>query len=271
MICFPNAKINLGLHVTGRRPDGYHSIETVFYPLFFLRDALEIVPAESWAFRRSGIPLPTPPQDDLVSRAIQTVRSRHNLPPSAVHLLKNIPAGAGLGGGSSDAAFMLRLMNDFYSLNMRGEALEGMAATLGADCPFFIRNTPVYATGTGATFESLSFSLKGYYACVVIPGIHISTAEAYRRVTPRIPGVSLKEVVKTPVAGWKDVMKNDFETSLLPSCPTIGAIRDQLYASGALYASMSGSGSAVFGLFDRNVSLTGAFPGCIVREGECTL
>jgi 4-diphosphocytidyl-2-C-methyl-D-erythritol kinase len=251
MICFPNAKINLGLNVVSRRPDGYHNIETVFYPLP-LRDALEVVEASAFSFSQTGIAIDAPPERNLAIRAMRLL-SDYGLPPLEVHLHKAIPFGAGLGGGSSDAAFMLKLLNDFGSLGLADEQLEALAATLGADCPCFIRNRPVFASGTGNCFEPVSLSLAGYHYAVVKPRIAISTAAAYAALTPRPPRFSLREIIQSPIAEWRTMMTNDFEASIFPQHPAIAAIKESLYASGACYASMSGSGSSVFALFDQPV------------------
>lgn len=269
MLCFPNAKINLGLNIVSKRPDGYHNIETVFYPIP-VKDALEIVPAESFSFTQTGIPVDAPPEKNLAVKAYMRLKERHALPPSEIHLLKAIPFGAGLGGGSSDAAFMLKLLNAYASLDLSEDELEEIAATLGADCPFFIRNVPVFATGTGNIFEPIDLSLKGYHLCLVKPDVSVSTAEAYAQVTPAQPAVSLKEIVCSPVASWKERMVNDFEDSVFSRYPVIRQIKETLYEAGALYASMSGSGSSVFGLFDKSTCFKkqSTFPGCFVWEGE---
>jgi 4-diphosphocytidyl-2-C-methyl-D-erythritol kinase len=257
MICFPNAKINLGLNVLGKRPDGYHNIETVFYPIP-LRDALEVVEADVFSFSQTGVPLDAPANDNLVVKAMQLLAAHLNagaLPPLEVRLHKVIPSGAGLGGGSADAAFMLKLLNDFGNLGLGAEALEAMAARLGADCPFFIRNTPVFAQGTGNVFEPADLSLKGFRLCLVTPpGVAVSTAEAYAALKPKIPPVSLREIIRLPVKEWRGVMTNDFEQSVFARRPELAAIKEKLYDSGAAYASMSGSGSSLFGLFAEPAS-----------------
>jgi 4-diphosphocytidyl-2-C-methyl-D-erythritol kinase len=251
MICFPNAKINLGLNVVSKRPDGYHNIETIFYPIP-VQDALEVVSAKADSFSQTGIPVDTPAANNLVVKAMNLLKAHYPLPPLEVHLLKAIPFGAGLGGGSSDAAFMLKLLNDFLQLAIPVERLEEMASALGADCPFFIRNTPVFATGTGNQFAPVSLSLKGYSLCLVKPDIAVSTPDAYAMVTPRPPAKSLKEIIQTPVSEWKHTMINDFEESVFTKYPQIKQIKEELYEAGAVYASMSGSGSSVFGLFDSS-------------------
>lgn len=268
MICFPNAKINLGLNVVSKRTDGYHNIETIFYPIP-VKDALEVVPASRPLFTQSGIPIDAPKEKNLVIRALNALQARHTIPPLEIHLLKAIPFGAGLGGGSSDAAFLLKMVNELCDLRLSMDELEALAATIGADCPFFVRDTPVFATGTGNVFEPIELSLKGYHLCLVKPDIAVSTPEAYARVTPATPEISLKEIIKRPLTEWCDVMINDFERSVFPSRPEIGHIKEALYGEGAIYAAMSGSGSSVFGLFDAPTRLKekALFPDCFVWEG----
>ncbi len=266
MICFPNAKINLGLNVVSKRPDGYHNIETIFYPIP-LKDALEIVESDSFCFTQTGIPVDGAIENNLVVKAMRLIEKSYTLPLLDIHLLKAIPFGAGLGGGSSDAAFMLKLVNDFCNLNISDEQLEEMASVLGADCPFFIRNKPVFASGIGNIFEPIDLSLKGYYLYLVKPDITVSTPEAYRMLTPGKPIVSLKEIVTLSVEEWKGSMVNDFEETIFKIHPLIKEVKEQVYDAGAIYASMSGSGSSVFGLFTDNVNLNDQFPDCFVWEG----
>lgn len=266
MICFPNAKINIGLNIVGKRPDGYHNIETVFYPIP-VKDALEIVGADAFSFTQTGIPVDAPAEKNLVVKALELLKRCYDIPPLEVHLLKSIPFGAGLGGGSADAAFMLKLLNDYCRLGIPQGKLERLASTLGADCPFFIRNVPVFASGTGNIFEPVELSLQGYHLCIVKPDIAVSTPEAYSMVTPQLPDVSLKEIIRKPVSEWAGSMVNDFEQSVFLKYPRIGEIKDSLYRQGALYASMSGSGSSVFGLFEKATDLKDRFAGCFVWEG----
>ena len=267
MICFPNAKINLGLNIVGKRPDGYHDIETIFYPIP-LNDALEIVPAERQSFSQTGIPVDAPAEKNLVVKALDALKRRYAIPELEIHLLKAIPFGAGLGGGSADAAFMLKLVNDCCGLRLTDDELEAIAATIGADCPFFIRDQPVFATGTGNVFEPIELSLRGYHLCLVKPDVAVSTAEAYARVTPAPPRVSLREIARRPVGEWREAMVNDFEPSVFARHPEIARVKERLYAEGALYAAMSGSGSSVFGLFERPTAIQERrlFPGCFVSE-----
>lgn len=267
MICFPNAKINLGLSIVGKRPDGYHDLETVFYPVP-LKDALEIVPSDRLTFTQTGIPIDGPAADNLVMKAYRRLAADYPLPPFDILLLKAIPFGAGLGGGSADAACMLKLLNGYCRLELPAERLERLASELGADCPFFIRNTPVYATGTGDIFEPVGIDLRGYHLCLVKPDVSVSTAQAYAGVTPRRPRQPVRDVIAQPVETWKDRLTNDFEPSVFVRYPVIGAVKQALYEAGAVYASMSGSGSSVFGLFRNPVSLKSRFPACYVWEGQ---
>lgn len=269
MICFPNAKINLGLHVTDKRPDGYHNIETVFYPIP-VRDALEVVAAPEFSFSQTGITIDGPAEKNLVMKALNLLKDRFAIPPMEIHLLKAIPFGAGLGGGSSDAAFMLKLANSFCRLGLGEEELEALAASIGADCPFFIRNKPVFATGTGNVFTPVGLSLQGYFLCLVKPDIAVSTPEAYSLVKPARPEVSLKDIIMKPVSEWRGLLVNDFEESVFTRYPAIQNIKEKLYEAGAVYAAMSGSGSSAFGIFDKPVTMKEDFPGCYVWEGELT-
>jgi len=250
MITFPNCKINLGLRVVSRRADGYHDLETVFYPIP-LFDALEIVPAadERGRFTQSGIQLDGNADDNLVLKAYRLLSNDFDLPQVDVYLRKNVPVGAGLGGGSSDAAFMLKLLNEYASLHLNEEKLEQYAARLGADCPFFIRNKPVLAKGTGNQFSEIDLSLRGYFLYLVKPDIFISTKEAFAAIVPGKPETSVGEIVKLPVDQWKGRLLNDFEESVSERHPEIRQIKETLYVRGAMYAAMSGSGSSVFGIF----------------------
>jgi len=262
MICFPNAKINLGLNIVSKRPDGYHNLETIFYPIA-IKDALEVVPAaeEKGIFKQSGILLDGNPEHNLVIKAYSLLKKEYNLPRIDIYLRKNIPFGAGLGGGSADAAFMLKLLNNMYELHLSETRLEELASQLGADCSFFIQNKPVFATGIGNIFTSIGLSLKEYFIVLVKPDIYVSTKEAYELVKPKTPDISLKEIIKNPPETWKDTMVNDFESSVFVKYPAIKNIKERLYDSGAVYASMSGSGSSVFGIFKEEIDLSKDFQG----------
>lgn len=258
MIVFPNIKINLGLSITEKRPDGYHNLETVFYPVA-LEDALEIRALseadKKITLHQYGMEIAGNPEDNLVAKAYSLLDKEFHLPPVEIHLYKHIPSGAGLGGGSSDAAFMLKLLNGHFHLNLSEEQLEIYAATLGADCAFFIKNKPVYAEGIGNIFSPIELSLKGYQIMIVKPDVFVSTREAFANIHPHHPEYPVKEVIRRPVAEWKDILINDFEASVFPQHPVIGEIKQELYNQGALYASMSGSGSSVFGLFAPDAAL----------------
>ena len=272
MITFPNAKINLGLNVVEKRPDGYHNLETVFYPIN-LQDALEVNQLENsdvpYRLRVSGAPLDGSPEDNLVAKAYNLLNELYHLPPVDIHLFKHIPTGAGLGGGSSDCAFMIKTLNEKFRLGLSIEEMEKHAARLGADCAFFIQNQPVFATGTGNIFERIKLSLADYHLVLIKPDISVSTREAYANIRPHRPETSLKEIIRLPVEKWKNCMKNDFEESVFLSHPEIAAIKDRLYDIGATYASMSGSGSAVFGLFKKRVeNIDEVFAGCFCRQRE---
>ena len=270
MITYPNAKINLGLNITEKRPDGYHNLETVFYPIN-LQDALEVTRLEGngdYALKVSGVPIEGEPDNNLVVKAYRLLKEDYpSLPSVDIHMFKHIPTGAGLGGGSSDAAFMLKLLNEKFKLNIGTEKLEEYAARLGADCAFFIRNKPVFATGIGNLFEPIELSLKGYYLVLVKPDIFVSTKDAFSHIVPKRPEQSLKDIIRMPVETWKDVMKNDFEDSVFVKFPEIAAIKDKLYDMGAVYAAMSGSGSSVFGIFREQVEYVDeVFNGCFCRQ-----
>lgn len=254
MITFPNAKINLGLNIVERRPDGYHNIETVFYPIP-LTDVLEIVPAregEETTLTCYGNAVDCPPEKNLVMRAYRLLQQRCGLPPVAMHLYKHIPDGAGLGGGSSDAAHALVVLNKMFNLGIGDAELAAMAATLGADCAFFIYNRPMLATGIGDVLSPIEVSLKGKTLLLVKPPMGVDTRTAYSRVTPQVPEMSLTEIITRPVVAWDGMLVNDFEASVFAALPQLWLIKAALLDAGAQYAAMSGSGSTVFGIFDSD-------------------
>lgn len=265
MIVFPCCKINLGLNVTERRPDGYHNLETIFYPIP-LTDALEVVPIKEetdvpYHLTQYGSIIDGPAEKNLVVKAYLMLKNDYDLPSVDIHLYKHIPSGAGLGGGSADAAYMLCLLNKLFDLQLSEEKLIGYASHLGADCAFFIHGRPTFATGIGNIFTPIDLNLKGWQIVIVKPDIFVSTPEAFRGITPHKPALSLLDIVKQPISTWKQTMLNDFEDSIFPAHPRIAEIKEQLYESGAVYAAMSGSGSSVFGLFniDDNVPNKHAF------------
>lgn len=258
MITFPNAKINLGLNITEKRPDGYHNLETIFYPIP-LEDALEACPRKEglgcYSLSQSGLSIEGDAENNLVVKAYKLLDETYHLPPVDIYLHKHIPSGAGLGGGSADAAFMLKLLNRMYRLNLTDDQLEAYAARLGADCAFFVRNQPTYAEGIGNIFSPVELSLAGWQLLLVKPNIFVSTRDAFARIRPRHPERNLRDLINQPVESWKDYMINDFEESVFPQFPAIGDIKTELYRLGAVYASMSGSGSSVYGLFAPDVVL----------------
>ena len=256
MLTFANAKINLGLHVTEKRSDGYHNLETVFYPVK-LHDVLEITDAEKTSCVTEGINVPGDTADNICLKAYELLNKDFDLPTQQITLLKNIPVGAGLGGGSSDAAFLIKLLNEKFKLGLSVERMENYARQLGADCAFFIKNKPVYATGKGDEFAELSVDLSRYFMVLVKPPVHVSTADAYAGLVPVKPSVSLKDLIASPVQKWRDLMKNDFEQHVFVKYPEIARIKDQLYAAGATFALMSGSGSSVYAIFEEAVTLPG--------------
>ncbi|HET9502188.1 MAG TPA: 4-(cytidine 5'-diphospho)-2-C-methyl-D-erythritol kinase [Hymenobacter sp.] len=253
MLIFPNAKLNLGLYVTAKRPDGYHALETVFLPLPWA-DALEVLPAPKGqaapSLTLTGRPIPGDVATNLCLKAYELLKADFpQLPAVQMQLHKIVPTGAGLGGGSADAAFALRALNDLFALHLTVAQLESYARRLGADCAFFIENQPRLALERGDIFEPIGVDLRGTACVVVYPGLHISTAQAFAGIVPQAPAVPLREALAQPLATWRDTVFNDFEKSLAPTYPVLADIKQQLYAAGAAYASLSGSGSAVYGLF----------------------
>lgn len=254
MINFPNAKINIGLNITARRSDGYHNLETVFYPIK-LNDVLEVIPGDELAFTSSGIDIPGRVEDNLCVKAYHLIKQDHDMPPIKIHLHKHIPIGAGLGGGSADAGFFIKLLNQVFDLNLSVDAMEAYARQLGADCAFFIQNKPTFAFGKGDEFQPVQLDLSGYHIALVMPPVHVSTAEAYRGVKPAPAKTSLKDLIKLPIAEWRNHIKNDFEEHIFKAHPEIRGVKAALYQAGALYACMSGSGASVFGIFDQKPDL----------------
>lgn len=265
MILFPNAKINLGLDILRRRPDGYHDIETVMVPVPW-RDVLEIVPAKGneTTLTVSGRRVDCPTEKNLVMKAYRALAETVELPPVDIFLRKIIPDGAGLGGGSADAAFTLKGLNELFALGLSDEKLAEIASRLGADCPFFIYNRPMLCSGIGTDFSPVSVDLSGLCLVIVKPQASVPTAEAYRHTTPAIPKTPIAEIIARPIEEWTGRLKNDFEPSVFPAYPSISEIKTRLNDMGALYTAMSGSGSSVYGLFTDDIladSLTERFPG----------
>ncbi|HTN47611.1 MAG TPA: 4-(cytidine 5'-diphospho)-2-C-methyl-D-erythritol kinase [Flavipsychrobacter sp.] len=255
MLTFPNAKINIGLFITQKREDGYHNLETIFYPVKQLKDALEIVPASGpTGISLSGLTVAGSEKNNLVWKAYELIQKRMEgqLPAIRIFLQKAIPMGAGLGGGSADGAFMLRLLNDYYKLGIEVEELAAMSLQLGSDCPFFMYNTPQFAVGRGERMVPISLDLSGYDIRLVHPRIHVATKEAFSRVQPGSSGFDLRQLSADDITNWKNYVVNDFEAPVLAQHPVLQKIKQQLYDEGAIYASMSGSGSSFYGIFKKN-------------------
>lgn len=262
MIVFPNAKINVGLNITSKRADGYHNLESVFYPIP-LKDVLEIVVADDGVteMQIGGISIDGDVSDNTVMKAYRILQEEYGLPAVKIFLEKVIPFGAGLGGGSADASFAIKLLNDMFHLGMDEPHMEAVAAKIGADCPFFIKNKPAFVTGIGDVLEPIEFSLAGVYFLLVKPDDFVSTKEAYSKVVPKEPVLALSEMVMKPISEWKYNVVNDFEESVFANHPTVQRIKETMYEHDAMYASMSGSGSSVFGLFRSKVDVDDMFPG----------
>jgi 4-diphosphocytidyl-2-C-methyl-D-erythritol kinase len=254
MLSFPNAKINLGLYVTRKRDDGYHDLETLFYPVP-LTDALEILPSAGpeTTISLSGLPVAGDPEKNLVWKAFGLLSKayREKVKPLSVHLHKVIPMGAGMGGGSADAAFMLNMMNELFALDIDKPALAAYALELGSDCPFFIGNKPAFAAGRGELLEPVSLDLSAYSIQIICPLIHVGTADAFRNIVPAEAGFQLKQITTLPADEWRGRISNDFEVPVFKLHPVLQTIKEQLYEQGAIYASMSGSGSSLYGLFPK--------------------
>ena len=251
MVVFPNAKINIGLNVVEKRHDGFHNIESIFYPVMELFDVLEIIKSDTLQFSSTGISIPGSESDNLCLKAYQLIKSDYNISSVHIHLHKVISIGAGLGGGSADAAFTLKLLNQLFDLQLTDEKLINYAKKLGSDCAFFIKNKPVYAFGKGDEFEPIDLDLSKYEIKIEYPAIHIGTAEAYNGVTPKKSEKSLKEIILLPIESWKNWIKNDFEDSIFTNHHQIKSLKEKFYNQGAIYSSMTGSGSAVFGVFEK--------------------
>lgn len=259
MIVFPNCKFNLGLHITAKRADGFHDLETVFYPVGW-NDAVEIIQnskskiqnAEGIVLSTTGLVVEGALESNLCVKAYKLLKKDFpDLPAVQMHLHKAIPMGAGLGGGSADGAFTLQLLNKKFNLNLTEQQLLAYALQLGSDCPFFIINKPIFASGRGEIFSSVDIDLSKYHFVIVHPGIHVSTAVAFSKLTPKKPVVSIREIIQQPIETWKSALNNDFEDVVFAAHPEIELIKNRLYEHGAMYASMSGSGSAMFGIFEK--------------------
>ena len=275
MITFPVAKINLGLNVVEKRADGYHNLQTVFYPVPIM-DALEIVPMSDGFpsdvdcdLKVTNITIEGDEQRNLVVRAYQLLKADYpELPRVHAHLWKGIPTQAGMGGGSSDCGYMIRLLNETFDMGLSSEQMQQYAARLGADCAFFIESRACYAEGIGERLQPIDLDLSGWHIGVVRPDIPVPTKEAFSRIHPHYPALNCREAVMQPVETWRDTLTNDFEESVFVLHPEIGAVKEHLYKMGATYAAMSGSGSALFGLFkDEPDALRQTFPDMFTFSG----
>ena len=264
MICFPTCKINLGLRITNKRADGFHALETVFFPIS-IKDALEIIiepdtNAAPISFTSSGLAINGDPSDNLCFKAYGLLKKDYpTIPNIKMHLHKTIPMGAGLGGGSADGAFTLVALNQLFNLQLSVDKLMQYALTLGSDCPFFIINTPAFATGRGEILKPINVNLDGYYIVIVNPGIAISTKLAFSLITPKVPDTNMEAIICEPVTLWKEKLINDFEQPIFNSFPELANIKETLYQKGAVYASMTGTGSTVYGIFPTSMMDTLSF------------
>ncbi|MGP8215289.1 MAG: 4-(cytidine 5'-diphospho)-2-C-methyl-D-erythritol kinase [Bacteroidia bacterium] len=272
MICFPNAKINIGLRILEKRADGYHNIESIFYPIGW-SDALELIPVDGYGkieLNLSGIPVPGRRNDDnLCVKLYKLLLKKYKLPSVKVWLHKAIPIGAGLGGGSSDAAHFVKMLNNLFDLKLSNEEMKSYVATLGSDCVFFIENIPVLASGRGEVTEAIKLDLGSYFIAIVYPEIPISTPFAYGLVSPKQRNDSLKAAILSKKPGeWENSVSNDFEKPLFEKYPLIEEVKNTIYKEGALYTSLTGSGSAVYGIFDKKVDIATKFPDFKTWSGE---
>ena len=265
MIVYPHAKINIGLQIIKKRHDGFHEIETVLYPVLVC-DILEIKPSECTRLCLYGLPIEDHDDNNLCIKAYRMLQADFGLPPVQLHLHKQIPVGAGLGGGSSDGAYTLRLLNDYFSLGINDTQLEKYAARLGSDCPAMLYKHPSLATGRGEQSTPFHIELSNFYLLVCKPAIAISTAQAYAKVRPQKPKHPLREMLSLPVREWKEHIVNDFEAALFPEFPLLRAYKEKLYASGALYASLSGSGSALYGVYESKELYLQARAYCLTQK-----
>jgi 4-diphosphocytidyl-2-C-methyl-D-erythritol kinase len=260
MLNFPNAKLNLGLRILNKRPDGFHNIESIFYPVNYC-DALEIIPSESFSFESNNDKFSQEAWDNLCVKAYELLRVDFELPTVKFYLHKNIPIGAGLGGGSSDASFMLKMLNEIFNLKLTDDKLESYAAQLGSDCVFFIKNKPALVTGRGEQLQPIEIDLSRYSVIIATPALSVDTTLAYKLwdelmgTVQSIHELPLKEIIKLPVEEWKEHLKNDFENVIFNEYPLLKTIKEKLYEEGAYYASLSGSGSSLFALFERDENI----------------
>ncbi len=255
MVVFSNCKINLGLHITNKRIDGYHDLETCFYPIAFY-DVIEIINAQSFDFTSTGIPIYSTIENNLCVKAYKLLQKDFStILPIKLHLQKNIPTGAGIGGGSANASFVLKALNQKYNLQLTEVQLQQYAAQLGSDCPFFINNKPCIATGRGEILTPYNIDLSNYQILLIFPDVHVSTKDAFANIVPQKPKNDIATILQQPIEQWKNELYNDFEVPIFAKYPTLQIIKQKLYESGAIYASMSGSGSTLYGIFAKNIDV----------------
>jgi 4-diphosphocytidyl-2-C-methyl-D-erythritol kinase len=269
MLFFPNAKVNLGLYVTEKRNDGFHNIESIFVPIK-LCDVLDIIHSSDDQFELKvlGITIDGDAENNICTKAWKLMHEQHGIGGVKCELLKNIPTGAGLGGGSSDGAFMLVALNQLFNLNLSNQQLKEYSATLGSDCPFFIENKPKFVFGRGEFLEDVELDLKSYFISVVHPGVHVSTPKAYSLIQPTAADINLRQISSMSIDTWRNTLTNQFEAPIAQLHPEIGAIKEKLYDAGAIFAAMSGSGSAVIGIFSEQQNLTHLFPNYFCQTVE---
>ncbi|MEZ5083603.1 MAG: 4-(cytidine 5'-diphospho)-2-C-methyl-D-erythritol kinase [Bacteroidales bacterium] len=269
MIIFPNCKINLGLSVLAKRPDGFHNVETIMYPVP-LNDVLEIIPSTDGEFHFgvSGVDISGDRKSNLVVKAYELLNKDFNIGPVRIHLHKTIPLGAGLGGGSADAAYTIILLNQIFNLNLSSESMKGYARQLGSDCAFFVDNKAVFAYDKGDQFKKADIDLPGFFLVIVKPNVHINTAESYTWINPKNKNWSLEEIIQMPMKDWKNNLVNDFEKPIFERFPEIKLVKEKLRRKGAIYASLTGSGAAVYGIFSEEVSVKNEFSGCFLWLGK---
>jgi 4-diphosphocytidyl-2-C-methyl-D-erythritol kinase len=266
MVSFPPCKINLGLHIINKRPDGYHNLETCFYPVPWT-DVLEIIPSEKFDFTSSGNEIGGNPAHNLCVKAYELLKNDFSLAAARIHLHKIIPTGAGLGGGSADAAYTIRMLNEIFNLRLTQEKMMFYAASIGSDTAFFIQDQAMLGAGRGEILSPTTVDIRGKFLVLVNPNVHVSTADAYARIRPQQPERSLSDLLAAPITEWKHHLKNAFEESVFERYPQIKSIKEKLYALEAIYACMSGTGATVFGIFDAEISPELHFPGTTVWSG----
>jgi 4-diphosphocytidyl-2-C-methyl-D-erythritol kinase len=259
MLFFSNAKVNIGLYITSKRSDGFHNIETIFYPVN-LNDTIEFIPNEDFQFKNDGYIVDCSINDNIIVKAYYALKTKFDIPPLHFHMYKNIPFGAGLGGGSSNASAVLNHLVSYFNLPITEEELYSLAENLGSDCPFFLKNKPSLAKSKGELLQEINLDLSEYYFAIVKPQVNISTKEAYSSITPIFPEMSLMDAIQKPLNEWKNYIKNDFEISLFPKYSEIKIVKEKLYELGAKFALMSGSGASVFGIFESRIEIEKEFP-----------